>query len=181
MPVVPPPISHHACIIQRQQIRHRRRFISTWLTTTRQTPSTLIEIRGSVPGGTKVAAWVNGNRAAVQRVSRWRRTRVTAPKSERCRHAQRRPQSGTPPPAGRCAVDHHRHHVADCPNRQPGGVSLAAGVWLQGRRFLQSWGEPGCSCAPWVIPPYNAKRIHQRIDAAAQRCARWSIRRLAWW
>ncbi|CNU57328.1 Uncharacterised protein [Salmonella enterica subsp. enterica serovar Bovismorbificans] len=81
------------------------------------------------------------------------------------------------------AVDHHRHHVAGAQiDAQPQRCVAGGGrLVTQGRRFLQSWGEPEL-----FVVRHESSLIQcethppARIDAAAQRYARWSpLRRLA--
>ncbi len=129
-PVVPPPISTTPALSSCRRSELRLAHPAHGSLPVRQTPAR--------DGNTRVRTWrKRGRRMAktapncCSRVSRWRRTMVTAPKNpRRCRRGPHQPSRGIPPPAT-VAVDNHRHHIAGAQiHPQPRGDSVAAGVWL---------------------------------------------------
>ena len=134
---------------------------------------TLIEMRGSVPGGNEVAAWVKRQPSCCSRVARCRRTRVTAPKKSqtmpsRTTSAQSR-HTATGWPSRSTTIDTTSQVPKSMPSHS--GDSLAAGA-VTGQRLLQSRRKPALFVVRHVHPLYDSKRIHQHAAAQTNEGAR---------
>ncbi|EJK89956.1 hypothetical protein UUU_30760 [Klebsiella pneumoniae subsp. pneumoniae DSM 30104 = JCM 1662 = NBRC 14940] len=133
-------------------------------------------MRGSVPGGNEVAAWVKRQPSCCSRVARCRRTRVTAPKKSqtmpsRTTSAQSR-HTATGWPSRSTTIDTTSQVPKSMPSHS--GDSLAAGAWLHRAAAFCSLGESQrcSSCAMFI--PYTIRNA----STSTQRRRRTKVRAL---